>query len=171
MSRIWIAGIDPSLTATGLFVGERIGFGRVDAHVAACCTTAASDDHRLGQIFAFVSEALRGLRGDVKICGVETNYIARGKSPLTALAAREAVAVCILAAEEAGWDVIRVSPSEGKKALGGHGQADKDSMADHAFRLYPGLDKGRPQYWRKAVADAIGVSIAASNKAREAAHA
>ena len=162
------AGIDPSMTETGVFTARRDGFGKATPLGATCIKTKAGDPLRLTTIRTNVQQMLQaaGPAGPAGIVGIETNYAHGGKSMRTALEQREAIGVCIEAAEAAGWTVERVTPSQGKKALSGHGGADKPAQVLHAFRLFPGLDDNKPLYWRKAVADAIGIAIAAERIAR-----
>lgn len=156
-----LAGIDPSLTATGIVVMNRIGFGR---HAITWLDVVRTDPSEgPGRLSKLRGAVVASLAGEPGVCGVECNYAHDGRSIQTALQCREAVAVCIEAAASLGWRVVRVAPTEAKKALGLRGgRSDKPQMVDPAARLFPHTFRSlKFKYQREAIADAIGVAMVA----------
>ena len=62
--------------------------------------------------------------------------------------------------QQGGYKIVRVHPSETKKALTGDGRAGKDEMVQAARQKYRGVG-GNNKREREAIADAIGVAEAA----------
>lgn len=155
-----LAGIDPSLTATGIIVLNRTGFGRNEVEDFAVVRTKPEEGPgRLCVIRKVVADSLAGEPG---VCAVEQNYVNRGAQ--SSMAQREVVGICVEVAASLGWHVVRVAPTQAKKALGlVGGGSDKAQMVLPASRLFPDLFAGiKFKYQREAVADAIGNAMVAA---------
>ena len=120
------------------------------------------------RVFAWLYPIVRN--GEL-LYGIENNYA--GENPQHGLRQRELIAVL----KRDGWvhwrSVVGVSPGEVKRALTGKGNAVKADMVEMAEMLYPdvmihwpsdGKKTSRAQKQREAIADAIGVALAAKGE-------
>ncbi|MFN0009284.1 MAG: crossover junction endodeoxyribonuclease RuvC [Planctomycetota bacterium] len=121
-----VLGIDP---------GTRIvGFGAVQAHRegprfldagAIHAGASSSVPERLGEIQARITQILARIRPDVVV--VERAFAARNVQ--SALRIGEGRGVALACAAAFGAEVIELAPAVAKKALVGHGAADKSQVA------------------------------------------
>lgn len=121
-----VLGIDP---------GTRIvGFGAVEAHRdgprlldagSIRAGTLASVPERLAEIQARIVELLERIRPDVVV--VERAFAARNVQ--SALRIGEGRGVALACAAAFGAEVVELAPAVAKKALVGHGAADKSQVA------------------------------------------
>ena len=147
-----VFGIDPG--------SERTGYGCVETdgrrHRLVICgaiAAAAGDSfpHRLARIHRELSAQLSTCRPD---CVVVENlfYASNARSALKLGHAR---GVAILAAVEAGCEVVEYTPAEVKRAVVGYGRADKRQV-QQMIKLLLGLDRVPSPH---DAADALAVAI------------
>ena len=154
-----ILGIDPGTAALGYGVIERTG-GRLRAVDYGCLQTSPDDGLpvRLNLIHQLVAE-LVALHQPV-IMGVERLFFSRNAQ--TAVAVGQARGVVLLAAAQAGIDVVEATPSAVKLAVAGYGAADKEQVGRMVATIL-GLDAiPRPD----DASDALAVAIWSANTAR-----
>jgi crossover junction endodeoxyribonuclease RuvC len=147
-----IFGIDPG--------SERTGYGCVETdgrrHRLITCgaiTAAAGDSfpHRLARIHRELTAHLSKCQPE---CVVVENlfYASNARSALKLGHAR---GVAILAAVEAGCEVLEYTPAEVKRAVVGYGRADKRQV-QQMIKLLLGLDRAPSPH---DAADALAVAI------------
>jgi crossover junction endodeoxyribonuclease RuvC len=147
-----VFGIDPG--------SERTGYGCVETdgrrHRLVICgaiTAAAADSfpRRLARIHAELTARLAECRPE---CVVVENlfYASNARSALKLGHAR---GVAILAAVEAGCEVVEYTPAEVKRAVVGYGRADKRQVQE-MIKLLLGLAKAPAPH---DAADALAVAI------------
>jgi crossover junction endodeoxyribonuclease RuvC len=151
-----IFGIDPG--------SERTGFGCVETdgrrhHLVDCgaITALAGDSfpQRLARIHRELSTLLTSCRPDV--VAVETLFHAANAR--SALKLGHARGVAILAAVEAGCEIVEYTPAEVKRAVVGYGRAEKHQV-QQMIKLLLGLRKAPAPY---DAADALAVAICHSH--------
>ena len=99
----------------------------------------------------------------VCLFAIENCFVGAGGNG--ALKQSELIGVQAMCAHRYMLPVVRVQPTQTKKALTGRGKAKKDEdMVPHAIKLYPSVAEIKYKYQREAVADAIGVAIAGADK-------
>lgn len=164
MTRLTV-GIDPGLTRTGVaYLSER-GFSEVH-------TYSSESGHPTGYrvnsmvhcIFSTIMEAAKD--HDEVVVAIEDNHFTSGKSAQSALKQRELIGALAAEAAKREYEVVRVAPTEAKKAMVGNGRADKRDMANAAMAYMDISDMSKTD--REAVADAMGVCLAAAAKIKEA---
>jgi crossover junction endodeoxyribonuclease RuvC len=147
-------GIDPGLAATGFGVvgGDRRTAGL--RHFECFRTeSGAALSARLGRIYAAAAAALAAWRPDLVV--IEKVY-SMPKVPTSALLLAHVRGVICLAVEQAGCELMEISPNEVKAALTGSGHADKGQI-ERAVRRELGLrDPVRPSH----AADALALALA-----------
>lgn len=169
-----VFGIDPALGVTGLVKAKFTAGSLKGATGGVIKLDPDLEDSRLVELRQKITDYINptGEPGtdlwDIHafVVGVEENVLYPGfKSPRSALKQREAVAIAIEAALSVGALVERISPAEAKKALTGNGAAKKPQMIEAAMKVAPKIEWSGPLYWREAVADALGIAMAACQKA------
>ncbi|MCC7381791.1 MAG: crossover junction endodeoxyribonuclease RuvC [Deltaproteobacteria bacterium] len=153
-----IFGIDPGSVRTGWGVvrseGSRIAF--VDAGVVRA--PAESElSHRMERIFVELNAKLREYGPD----HVFLESVFHHKSAKSALILGHARGVALLAARLSAARIDELSPAEIKKAVTGHGRAEKPQVQE-MVRIILGLAE-RAQ---ADAADALAVAIAGVQRAR-----
>ena len=147
-----IFGIDPG--------SERTGYGCVETdgrrhHLVACgAITARSSDpfpQRLARIYRELTTLLASCRPEC--VAVETLFHAANAR--SALKLGHARGVAILAAVEAGCQIVEYTPAEVKRAVVGYGRAEKHQV-QQMIKLLLGLRKAPSPY---DAADALAVAI------------
>lgn len=147
-----ICGIDPG--------SERTGYGCVETdgrrhHLVTCgAITARPGDpfpHRLARIHRELVAVLSACRPDC----VAVESVFHSVNARSALKLGHARGVAILAAVEAGCDVVEYSPAEVKRAVVGYGRAEKHQV-QQMIKLLLGLDKVPSPH---DIADALAVAI------------
>ena len=147
-----IFGIDPG--------SERTGYGCVEAdggryRMVACGAIAAaagdSFPHRLARIYRELSRLLS--QSVPEYVAVENLFYATNVR--SALKLGHARGVAILAAVEAGCEVVEYTPAEVKRAVVGYGRADKRQV-QQMVKLLLGLDMTPAPH---DAADALAVAI------------
>ena len=151
-----IFGIDPG--------SERTGYGCVETdgrrhHLVACGAIAASPGdtfpHRLARIHAELSALLASCRPDY--VAIENLFYATNVR--SALKLGHARGVAMLAAVEAGCEVVEYTPAEIKRAIVGYGRAEK-AQVQHMIKVLLALkDPPSPH----DAADALAVAICHAN--------
>ena len=147
-----IFGIDPGSDRTGYGCVERIG-GR---HALVICGSlsgpaSASFPDKLKAIHAGLAALLSSHRPDC--VAVETIFYARNVR--SALKLGHARGVAILAAVEAGCEVVEYTPAEIKRAVVGYGRAEKHQV-QQMIKLLLGLDAVPSPH---DAADALAVAL------------
>jgi crossover junction endodeoxyribonuclease RuvC len=147
-----VFGIDPG--------SERTGYGCVETdgrrHRLVTCgaiTASAGDSfpRRLARIHRELSAQLSACRPDCVV--VENLFYANNAR--SALKLGHARGVAILAAVEAGCEVLEYTPAEVKRAVVGYGRADKRQV-QQMIKLLLGLDRAPSPH---DAADALAVAI------------
>ena len=147
-----IFGIDPG--------SERTGYGCVETdgrrhHLVACGAIAAlagaSFPHRLARIHAELSSLLAACRPDC--VAIENLFYATNVR--SALKLGHARGVAMLAAVEAGCEVVEYTPAEIKRAVVGYGRAEKQQVGQ-MVKLLLGLTAAPSPH---DAADALAVAI------------
>jgi crossover junction endodeoxyribonuclease RuvC len=147
-----IFGIDPG--------SERTGYGCVESdgrrHVLVVCgaVTAPTGDtfpNRLARIHTQLSALLTSHRPDC----VAIENVFHAANVRSALKLGHARGVAMLAAVEAGCDVVEYSPAEIKRAVVGYGRAEKQQVAQ-MVKLLLGLSAAPTPH---DAADALAVAI------------
>ncbi|MFW5972900.1 MAG: crossover junction endodeoxyribonuclease RuvC [Bacteroidota bacterium] len=120
-----VLGIDPGSRITGYGVVEHEGktsslvdFGVIDL------SGEADHGRRLKQIYEGISRILEAYRPDA--CALEMPVY--GKNPQSMLKLGRAQAAAMLAALNAGLDVVQYTPKEVKKSVTGNGNAAKEQV-------------------------------------------
>ena len=147
-----IFGIDPG--------SERTGYGCVETdgrrhHLVACGAIAAPPGHafphRLAHIHLELSALLRSCRPDC----VAIENLFHAANVRSALKLGHARGVAMLAAVEAGCEVVEYTPAEVKRAVVGYGRAEKQQVG-HMVRLLLGLTSTPSPH---DASDALAVAI------------
>jgi crossover junction endodeoxyribonuclease RuvC len=147
-----IFGIDPG--------SERTGYGCVETdgrrhHLVACGAIAASPGdtfpNRLARIHAELSALLASYRPDC----VAIENLFHAANVRSALKLGHARGVAMLAAVEAGCEVVEYTPAEIKRAVVGYGRAEKQQVG-HMVKLLLGLTAAPSSH---DAADALAVAI------------
>ena len=146
-----VFGIDPGSTASGYALVERTG-GKFRLLSAGVIRTKSKDP---------IPERLRaihgGLAAQLTVSGadcVAIESIFRHRSSESALRLGQARGVALLAAAQHNLSVHEYNAMTVKKTVGGHGRADKASVARIVNRLL-GVDHGLPSDASDAAAIAI----------------
>ena len=156
-----VFGIDPG--------SERTGYGCVETDgrrhrlIACGAITAAAGDsfpHRLARIHRELSARLSECHPELVV--VENLFYATNAR--SALKLGHARGVAILAAVEAGCEVLEYTPAEVKRAVVGYGRADKRQV-QQMIKLLLGLDKVPSPH---DAADALAVAICHVHSGRQA---
>ena len=144
-------GIDPGTARLGYGVVEAaddpvvLDFGVIET------AATSSMPARLAGLYDVVTDLIAQHRPDV--LAVEQLFFARNVT--TAIAVGQARGVVLLAAAQAGCDVVEYSPSEVKHAVVGYGKADKTQMQE-MVRIILGLEHApRPD----DAADALAIAL------------
>jgi crossover junction endodeoxyribonuclease RuvC len=151
-----ILGIDPGLASTGWGVIEAEG-NRLRHLEHGTIETGKEMAHakRLRAIYDAVRAAISLHKPNE--AAIETLYFARNVS--SALTVSEARGVVLLALEQAGLPVYEARPDDIKKAVVGHGRAEK-AQVQEMVKLLLALDAiPKPDH----AADALGAAICAAN--------
>ena len=168
-NRRYCLGVDPGLAATGyaLLDGEKpLAWG-----VWRCGPDQGSEEERRAEYCARLRELLASLAVPLEAVTValEKQFVATGRpGPGAQRRAQAALGLALLrwaleqAAREAGVHVVHISPQAAKRALVGHGGAEKRAMLQMA-RLRLGLTL---QAQEEHIADAAGLALAAQAQAR-----
>lgn len=147
-----IFGIDPG--------SERTGYGCVETngsrhHLVACgAITSRSSDvfpDRLARIHRELTALLVSCRPDC----VAIENLFHANNVRSALKLGHARGVAMLAAVEAGCEVVEYTPAEIKRAVVGYGRAEKHQVAQ-MIKLLLGLDRPPAPF---DAADALAVAI------------
>ena len=147
-----ILGIDPG--------SERTGYGCVETdgrrhHFVTCgAITALAGDafpHRLARIHRELAAVLAKYQPEC----VAVESLFHAVNARSALKLGHARGVAILAAVEAGCEVVEYTPAEVKRAVVGYGRAEKHQV-QRMITLLLGLDKAPSPY---DASDALAVAI------------
>jgi crossover junction endodeoxyribonuclease RuvC len=151
-----IIGIDPGLASTGWGVIEVAG-NRLRHLEHGTIETGKDMVHakRLRAIYDGVKAVIAAHAPNE--AAIETLYFARNVS--SALTVSEARGVVLLALEQAALPVFEARPDDIKKAVVGHGRAEK-AQVQEMVRMLLALDAiPKPDH----AADALGAAICAAN--------
>ncbi len=147
-----IFGIDPG--------SERTGYGCVESdgrrHVLVACGAIAAPPgdtfpHRLARIHTELSTLLASCRPDC----VAIENLFHANNVRSALKLGHARGVAMLAAVEAGCEVVEYTPAEIKRAVAGYGRAEKQQIGQ-MVKLLLGLTVAPSPH---DAADALAVAI------------
>ena len=147
-----ILGIDPGSQRTGYGCVESDGRRhRLVACGAITSLAAESFPHRLARIHRELAALLTNFRPDC----VAVENVFHGTNARSALKLGHARGVAMLAAVEAGCDVVEYTPAEVKRAVVGYGRADK-LQVQRMIKLLLGLEKAPSPH---DAADALAIAI------------
>ena len=151
-----ILGIDPGTATTGFGVvdsaGQKLNF--VDGGVISTPAGAPMPE-RLQTISQELIQIIAEFKPDVM--SVELLYFATNVT--TAMSVGQARGVVLLAAAEAGLEVVEFTPLQVKQAVTGYGKAAKGQVQEMVKTLLKLKELPRPD----DAADALAVAIAAAN--------
>ena len=147
-----IFGIDPG--------SERTGYGCVETdgrrhHLVACGAITASAGDEFPQRLERIHRELTRLLAACAPDSVAIENLFHAKNARSALKLGHARGVAMLAAVEAGCDVVEYTPAEVKRAVVGYGRADKPQI-QHMIKLLLGLTEVPSPH---DAADALAVAI------------
>jgi len=147
-----IFGIDPGSGRTGYGCVETDG--RRYRLVACGAITAIAGD-AFPQRLARIHRELSRLLSDCHPECVAVENVFHGINARSALTLGQARGVAMLAAVEAGCEIVEYSPAEVKRAVVGYGRADKRQM-QQMVKMLLGLEKAPSPH---DAADALAVAI------------
>jgi crossover junction endodeoxyribonuclease RuvC len=147
-----IFGIDPG--------SERTGYGCVETdgrrhHLVVCGAVIAPANDPFPQRLARIHQELSRLLVTCQPSCVAVESLFHAVNARTALKLGQARGVAILAAVEAGCDIVEYTPAEIKRAVVGYGRAEKHQV-QQMTKLLLGLDAPPAPH---DVADALAVAI------------
>lgn len=147
-----VFGIDPG--------SERTGYGCVESdgrrhRLIACGAIAASRRDPFPQRLARIHRDLAALLARCRPQCVAVENLFYSSNARSALTLGHARGVALLAAVEAGCEVVEYTPAEVKRAVVGYGRADKQQV-QRMVALLLGLDQPPSPY---DAADALAVAI------------
>jgi len=156
-----ILGIDPGTATTGFGVvdadGQKLMF--VGGGVITTPSTQAMPE-RLLTISHELSQIIKEFKPE--LVSVELLYFATNVT--TAISVGQARGVVLLAAAEAGLEVVEFTPLQVKQAVTGYGKADKKQVQEMVKTLLKLKEIPRPD----DAADALAIAIAAANSSKQA---
>jgi crossover junction endodeoxyribonuclease RuvC len=147
-----IFGIDPG--------SERTGYGCVETdgsrhHLIACGAIASRPADAFPQRLARIHRELTVLLEECRPDCVAIENLFHANNVRSALKLGHARGVAMLAAVEAGCEVVEYTPAEVKRAVVGYGRAEKQQVAQ-MIKLLLGLDRAPSPY---DASDALAVAI------------
>lgn len=154
-----VLGIDPGTAITGYGLVEPVA-GRLRAVDYGHISTGAglSQAARLQHIYRCLRELMT--RARPSLVAIEELFF--NKNSRTALAVGQARGIALLAAAEAGVEVVEYTPLEVKVAVAGYGRAPK-AQVQSMVKVILGMDRvPRPD----DVADALAVAICCQHTRR-----
>jgi len=147
-----IFGIDPGSERTGYGCVETDGRRhRLVACGAIVATAGDTFPHRLARIHRELTVQLSTCRPDC----VAIENLFHAKNARSALKLGHARGVAMLAAIQAGCDIVEYTPAEVKRAVVGYGRAEKQQV-QQMIMLLLGLEKAPKPF---DVSDALAVAI------------
>ena len=147
-----IFGIDPGSERTGYGCVETDGRRhRLVACGAIVATAGDTFPHRLARIHRELTVQLSTCRPDC----VAIENLFHAKNARSALKLGHARGVAMLAAIQAGCDIVEYTPAEVKRAVVGYGRAEKQQV-QQMIKLLLGLEKAPKPF---DVSDALAVAI------------
>lgn len=157
-----VLGIDPASVNCGYGIIESEG---AELRYVECGVLHSNaNQHKWVRICELAND-LRSLLSDYKwglddAVGFESAYVPRGRHPHGVETLAEARGALVYVCVACGLSVVTVAPSTVKKAVTGHGRADKQAVAE-MVRVRLGL-RTTPA---NDAADALGVAIAVAQGA------
>jgi len=147
-----VFGIDPG--------SERTGYGCVETdgrrhHLVLCGAVDTSGADSFAARLAAIHRALLALLRDCRPSAVAIENLFHAVNVRSALKLGHARGVAMLAAVEAGVDVVEYSPAEIKRAVVGYGRAEK-TQVQQMVKLLLGLDTVPSPH---DAADALAVAL------------
>jgi crossover junction endodeoxyribonuclease RuvC len=147
-----IFGIDPG--------SERTGYGCVETngsrhHLVACGAISSRSSDAFPDRLARIHRELTALLVSCRPDCVAIENLFHANNVRSALKLGHARGVAMLAAVEAGCEVVEYTPAEIKRAVVGYGRAEKHQVAQ-MIKLLLGLDKPPAPF---DAADALAVAI------------
>lgn len=126
MAELRVLGVDPGLTRCGVGVVDGPP-SRPSAVVATALRTDSSRPtaQRLAELHDQLAQAIERHRPDVLAC----ERVLFSANARTAMAVGQAAGIALLAAAQAGVEVVSYSPNDVKLTVAGHGSADKEAVA------------------------------------------
>ena len=163
-----VLGIDPGTATTGYGVVRGDGSGPSTLIECGVIRTKPRDAlaARLAEIHAGIRELIAQHRP--KAVAIEDIFYARNVR--TSLVLGHARGVILLAAEQAGVEIVEYPPAEIKKAVVGTGAATKEQVQFMLTRLLRLKSPPQPSDAADGVAAALALVMTARLRARMAAH-
>jgi len=149
---MFVLGIDPGLTRTGYGIVEKSPNGLTAVAVGVICTdrSAAIADRLLElhhDLVALIAQH------SIDSAAIEQVFVNRNRS--TATSVGRASGVALLAAAQAGIEVVEYTPSAVKMALTGYGAAEKAQVAKVVQMRFGLASPPRPA----DAADALAIAL------------
>jgi crossover junction endodeoxyribonuclease RuvC len=152
MTPVTALGIDPGLSRCGYGVVLRQRHGLV---AAASGVLTTSPDQPLASRLAELLADLRRLLADTRPDVVVVERLLFQSNVRTAMSVGQASGLALVAAAEAGCDVVQYSPNEVKQSVVGYGSATKEQVQRMVQALLRLPDLPRPPDRADALALAI----------------
>lgn len=162
----YVVGVDPGYGCTGMAVLSVAGIIVGKGFKADRGDSLEERTHNIMMDVNCKAFATTGVGKNKVLYAIEDNHFTGGRSAQTALQQRELIGALAADAWRMGFQVVRVAPMSGKKALSGSGKADKDAVVQ-AAREVDGFPLGLPKYAEEAVADAVAAALAGIAKAEK----
>jgi crossover junction endodeoxyribonuclease RuvC len=147
-----IFGIDPGSVRTGYGCVESDGRRH---HLIVCGAITAPPGDAFPQRLARIHHELAALIASCRPDCIAVENLFHGINPRSALKLGHARGVALLAAVEAGCDIVEYTPAEVKRAIVGYGRADKRQVQG-MVKLLLGLDAPPSPH---DAADALAIAI------------
>ena len=151
-----VLGIDPGLRYTGFGCIEVRG---TEMHLVHCGVLRVPQKERMPHRLRFIHDGLDEVIRETSptLVAIEQVFVHRDRAQ-TAMQMGHARGVMLLAAGQHDIEVQELAPAEIKRAVAGHGRADK-SQIQHAVAALLNLDEVPDQ---PDLADALAAAIAAA---------
>jgi crossover junction endodeoxyribonuclease RuvC len=147
-----IFGIDPGSERTGYGCVEQSGSRH---HLVLCGSLAAPASASFPERLKHIHAGLKALLDESRPDCVAVESIFHARNVRSALKLGHARGVALLAASEAGLQVVEYAPAEIKRAVVGYGRAEKPQI-QQMVKLLLGLDRAPSPH---DAADALAVAI------------
>jgi crossover junction endodeoxyribonuclease RuvC len=123
---MFVLGIDPGLTRCGYGVVERQADGALRA--VACGVVRTPVDDELPLRLASLHRELRSLLADYRPAAVVVERVFFQTNVRTAMSVGQASGLALVAAVDAGCEVVQYTANEVKQAVTGYGAATKEQV-------------------------------------------
>ena len=152
VERVFALGVDPGLSRCGY---GAVSQGRAGLQLAAAGVIRTPPSDALAARLLSLFAELRGLIAELRPEVVIVERVLFQNNARTAMAVGQASGVALVAAAEAGCEVVQYSPNEVKQAVTGYGSAGKEQVQRMVQSLLGLAERPQPP----DVADALALAI------------